>query len=113
MTADSTVTQTVTNAGLIQLGNFTTLTTQNYAGLGGTLGLNTYLGSDGSPSDRLVISGGSATGNTIVHVTNAGGPGAETTGNGIQVVSAINGATTLAGRLRASRRRTARRRIRL
>ena len=58
MTADSTVTQTVTNAGLIQFGDFMTLTTQNYAGLGGTLGLNTYLGSDGSPSDRLVISGG-------------------------------------------------------
>ena len=96
MTADSTVTQTVTNAGLIQFGDFMTLTTQNYAGLGGTLGLNTYLGSDGSPSDRLVISGGSATGNTIVRVTNAGGPGAETTGDGIQVVSAINGAMTSA-----------------
>ena len=96
MTADSTVTQTVTNAGLIQFGDFMTLTTQNYAGLGGTLGLNTYLGPDGSPSDRLVISGGSATGNTIVRVTNAGGPGAETTGDGIQVVSAINGAMTSA-----------------
>ena len=96
MTADSTVTQTVTNAGLIQFGDFMTLTTQNYAGLGGTLGLNTYLGSDGSPSDRLVISAGSATGNTIVRVTNAGGPGAETTGDGIQVVSAINGAMTSA-----------------
>ena len=32
-----------------------------------------------------------------MHVTNVGGPGAETTGNGIQVVSAINGATTAPG----------------
>jgi type V secretory pathway adhesin AidA len=99
MPANSTVTQAVKNAGLIQLGNratFTTLTTQNYLGLGGTLGLNTYLGPDGSPSDRLVISGGSATGNTIVHVTNAGGPGEQTTGDGIQVVSAIGAATTSA-----------------
>ena len=34
---------------------------------------------------------------TTVHVTNVGGPGAETTGNGIQVVNAINGATTAPG----------------
>ena len=38
-----------------------------------------------------------ATGNTSVHVTNVGGPGAETTGNGILVVNAINGATTAPG----------------
>ena len=75
----------------------------NYAGAGGTMAINTVLGGDGSPSDRLVISGGTATGNTIVHVTNVGGAGAETTGNGIQVVSAVSGATTLAGRVRPSR----------
>ena len=54
--------------------------------------VNTVLAGNGSPSDRLVISGGAATGNTSVHVTNVGGPGAETLGNGIQVVNAINGA---------------------
>ena len=69
----------------------------NYTGAGGTMAINTVLGGDGSPSDRLVISGGTATGNTIVHVTNVGGVGAETTGNGIQVVSAISGATTAPG----------------
>ena len=69
--------------------------------------INTFLGGDGSPSDRLVISGGAATGDTSVHVTNVGGPGALTTGNGILVVDAINGATTapgvfaLAGEVRA------------
>ena len=64
-----------------------------------TMAINTFLGGDGSPSDRLVINGGAraATGDTPVHVTNVGGPGAETTGNGIQVVNAINGATTAPG----------------
>ena len=69
----------------------------SYFGTGGTMAINTFLGGDGSPSDRLVINGDpAATGNTSVHVTNVGGPGAETT-NGIQVVSAINGATTAPG----------------
>jgi outer membrane autotransporter protein len=68
-----------------------------YIGANGTMAINTFLGGDGSPSDRLVINGDpAATGNTSVHVTNIGGPGAETT-NGIQVVSAINGATTAPG----------------
>src|SRR5262250_1072508 len=61
---------------------------------GGTLGLNTFLGDDNSPSDRLVINGGSATGPSLLRITNAGGPGAETTGNGILVVQAINGGMT-------------------
>ena len=60
------------------------------------MAINTVLGGDDSPSDRLVISGGTASGNTIVHVTNVGGVGAETT-NGIPVVEAVNGATTSPG----------------
>ena len=59
--------------------------------------LNTFLGADGSPSDRLVINGGSATGNSFLRITNAGGPGAETVANGIPVVQAINGGTTAPG----------------
>lgn len=107
VTASSTVTQQVANAGLIQftppggdptiLGSYKTLTTQTYLGAGGTLGLNTFLGSDGSPSDRLVINGGLATGNSFLRVTNTTGPGALTTGNGILVVDAINGGTTVPG----------------
>ena len=89
------------NAGLVNMGTSTApgtvLTTTSYTGAGGTMAINTVLGGDGSPSDRLVISGGTASGSTIVHVTNVGGGGAETTGNGIQVVSAINGATTAPG----------------
>ena len=69
----------------------------NYVGAGGTMAINTFLGRDGSPSDILVINSGEATGNTSVHVTNVGGPGALTTANGIEVVSAVSGATTAPG----------------
>ena len=90
----------VTNGGLVNMGTGTApgtvLTTTGYTGTGGTMAINTLLGGDGSPSDKLVIDGGAGTGATTMHVTNAGGTGAETTGNGILVVEAINGATTSA-----------------
>ena len=69
-----------------------------YAGNGGVLRLGTALAGSGSLSDRLVLdgAGASATGNTTVQVTNLGGLGALTTGNGINLISALNGATTTA-----------------
>jgi outer membrane autotransporter protein len=103
------VTGPVTNSGVIAPGSATPgfsgspmgafTINGNYTGVGGTMAINTVLGGDGSPSDRLVISGAgtTATGTTTVHVTNVGGVGAETTGNGIQVVSAVGGATTAPG----------------
>jgi outer membrane autotransporter protein len=104
MTGNSNVSNLTNDASLIQFSpptgdpamqaSFRTLTTLNYQGTGGTLGLNTFLGTDGSPSDRLVINGGTANGNSFLRITNATGPGALTTGNGIQVVSAVNGGTT-------------------
>jgi len=107
VTGSSTVSQTTTNAGLIQfilpigdptqLSSYKTLTTGAYVGSGGTLGLNTFLGSDGSPSDRLVINAGTATGNSLLRVTNTTGAGALTTGNGILLVDTINGGTTVPG----------------
>jgi outer membrane autotransporter protein len=91
----------VINAGLVNMGMGTApgtiLTTTSYAGVGGTIAMNTFLGGDGSPSDRLVVNGGAGTGATTMHVTNVLGPGAETTGNGILVVESINGATTSPG----------------
>ncbi|HEY1778914.1 MAG TPA: autotransporter outer membrane beta-barrel domain-containing protein [Roseiarcus sp.] len=89
------------NRGAVQLGSGASIgnvlqVNGNYVGASGALAVNTFLGNDSSPSDRLVISGGAATGETFVHVTNIGGPGAQTT-NGIQVVSAITGATTTPG----------------
>ena len=107
MTGNSNVTSLANDASTInftpptgdptQLASYKTLTTMNYIGTGGTLGLNTFLNSDNSPSDRLVINGGTATGNSFLLFTNTGGPGAQTTANGILVVGAINGATTAAG----------------
>ncbi len=89
------------NAGLVNMGAGaapgTVLTTTSYAGTGGTIAINTFLEGDGSPSDRLIINGGAGTGATTMHVTNILGPGAETTGNGILVVEAINGAATSPG----------------
>ncbi|TCR70584.1 autotransporter outer membrane beta-barrel domain-containing protein [Bosea sp. BK604] len=92
-----TIAGTLINAGLAQVagsGIGNTLTVSNYVGQNGTVALNTFLGSDGSPSDRLVINGGTASGGSLLAINNVGGPGAATTGNGILVVDAINGATT-------------------
>ena len=100
------VTGDVTNSGILAPGSASQLSGSpmgaftingNYTGAGGTMAINTVLGGSGSTSDLLVISGGAATGNTIVHVTNVGGVGGLTPGNGIQVVEAVNGATTSPG----------------
>ncbi|WP_420995270.1 autotransporter outer membrane beta-barrel domain-containing protein [Cupriavidus sp. 30B13] len=99
VTGNSTVSQQVSNAGTVAFtapagGAFKTLTTQNYAGNGGVLAVNTVLGADGSPSDKLVINGGTASGTSGIRVANAGGAGALTTSNGILVVDVANGGTT-------------------
>ena len=91
----------ITNAGLVNMGTGTApgtvLTTTSYTGTGGTIAINTFLGRDGSPSDNLLINGGTASGNSLLRGTNAGGPGAETVANGILLVEATNGATTAPG----------------
>ena len=95
-----TIDGTLVNNALAQVGGNgigNTLTVNSYIGNQGTLALNTYLGADNSPSDLLVVDGGSATGSSTLQVTNVGGGGALTTGNGILVIDAINGATTSAG----------------
>ncbi|MEO5758811.1 MAG: autotransporter outer membrane beta-barrel domain-containing protein [Mesorhizobium sp.] len=90
----------VVNAGRIDLTNGSTGATDrltisgNYTGLGGLLLIQTELGADGSASDRLVLSGGTASGSTGIAVINLGGAGAETITDGIMVVQAINGATS-------------------
>lgn len=90
------------NAGTVNLlssqAGSTLTVTGAYVGQGGVLKLGTVLGGSNSVSDRLVLSGpgASASGNTTLRITNLGGLGALTTGNGIEVVSARNGATTTA-----------------
>ena len=72
-------------------GGFKTLTVNNYTGSGGFVTMNAVLGGNGSPTDRIVINGGKATGSTLLTIRNIGGAGAQTTGNGLQLVSTING----------------------
>ena len=75
-------------------GSYKTMTTGSYVGNGGTIALNTYLGTDTSPTDQLLVSGGSASGTTALKITNTTGSGAQTTSDGIPVVVAANGAST-------------------
>lgn len=70
------------------------LTVTNLVGQQGTITLNTVVGDDSSASDRIIIDGGSATGTTNLIIRNVGGTGGGTSGNGIEVVQAINGGTT-------------------
>lgn len=73
-----------------------TLTTTALVGQGGTMNMNIRLDTPDFPTDRLVIDGGQATGKTWLNFTNIGGAGLglATTGNGINVVEAMNNATT-------------------
>ncbi len=96
-TGNFTIAGTLTNAGLAQVGGAgvgNRLIVSNYFGQGGTVALNTHLGSDGSPSDLLVINGGTASGASLLSINNVGGPGGATAADGILVIEAINGATT-------------------
>lgn len=92
----------VNNAGLIDLtSSGTSVTDQltiagNYTGDGARLNLQSVLAGDNAPSDRLIVSTGTISGTTSINVTNAGGMGALTTQNGIQVVEANQGAVSSA-----------------
>ncbi|MGM4886631.1 autotransporter family protein [Tardiphaga sp. 604_B6_N1_1] len=88
------------NAGILAPGNsIGTLTVAgNYTGNGGTLQIESVLGGDASPTDRLVVTGNTA-GSTNVRVINLGGGGAQTV-EGIKIVDvggASNGAFSLLG----------------
>ncbi|MEJ8810189.1 autotransporter outer membrane beta-barrel domain-containing protein [Variovorax ureilyticus] len=90
------------NAGTVSLLSAvpgSTLTVNGaYVGQNGVLSLGTVLGGSNSLSDRLVLNGpaASASGTTTIRISNLGGLGAQTNGNGIEVVSAQDGATTTA-----------------
>ncbi|MGJ7554813.1 autotransporter outer membrane beta-barrel domain-containing protein [Variovorax sp. RB3P1] len=102
LAGNSQTVASVTNSGVVSLVGSapgTTLTVNGpWVGNGGTLRLGTVLGNSSSVTDRLVLSGGTAiaSGTTNVQIVNLGGLGALTAGNGIEVISAINGATTTA-----------------
>ncbi|MGY2040809.1 autotransporter family protein [Pseudomonas pergaminensis] len=94
---------TVNNSGTIDMTTGSSSTSDtltirgNYTGNGGRLALQSVLGGDGSPSDKLVIDQGTFGGTTAISVTNLAGAGAATLQDGIQVVQALNGASGSAG----------------
>lgn len=85
---------TFNNAGIIDLTRNNsrtddTLTVQgNYVGNNGRLLLQSVVGADDSPSDKLVVNNGSLSGATVISVSNLGGVGGLTQANGIQLVQA-------------------------
>jgi outer membrane autotransporter protein len=91
----------LSNAGTVSFGSApgTTLTIAgNYVGNGGGVTMNTRLGGDDSPSDRLVVNGNTS-GNSTLRITNVGGGGAQTS-EGIKIVDvagASNGTFALQG----------------
>ncbi|MBX8496649.1 autotransporter outer membrane beta-barrel domain-containing protein [Pseudomonas cichorii] len=91
---------TLNNAGTLDMSNGSSSATDtltvngNYVGSNGQLLLQSVLGDDSSPSDKLVVSRGSISGTTRIAVNNLGGTGALTLQNGIEVVEAANGATS-------------------
>lgn len=94
---------TLNNAGVIDLTNGGASTRDtftvngNYIGANGRLLVQSALGADGAPSDRLVIAQGAGSGTTSIGVTNVGGKGGSTVNDGILVVQATGGGTTSAG----------------
>ena len=93
---------TLNNAGIIDMTTGSNTATDSltvhgsYVGNGGQLWLQTVLADDTAASDKLVVSQGTISGNTLMTVTNLNGPGAATLSNGIEVVQAQNGATSSA-----------------
>ncbi len=104
VTVDNAGTIDLTNGGFTATNKLTIL--GNYVGEDGLLKLNTVLGPGTPASDHLVIDGsnggGAATGHTRILV-NPIGISAATTGDGIKLVDAVNGATIAPGAFILSR----------
>ncbi|MCD2164116.1 autotransporter outer membrane beta-barrel domain-containing protein [Comamonas koreensis] len=87
--------KTLANAGTVTMlsgGTTSVLTVAgNYSGNGGSIALNTILGDSSSATEKLVVNGATS-GNTILNISNLGGTGAPTTGEGILVVQ-VDGAS--------------------
>ncbi|RQQ30867.1 autotransporter family protein [Burkholderia stagnalis] len=99
VTADSTVGSVVLNDSTIAFSEPGASTPRvlavigDYAARNGRLLIHTTLRDDASPTDKLVIDGGHASGNTGIVVKRTSGDGAQTT-VGIPVVETRNGGTT-------------------
>ncbi|WP_252053472.1 autotransporter-associated beta strand repeat-containing protein [Acinetobacter silvestris] len=86
------------NSGVVNLSGSTPGTilkiTGAYVGNTGQLGLSTVFGNDQSATDQLLLSGVNAiaSGHSTLNITNVGGLGAQTIGNGIEVIKTEGGA---------------------
>ncbi|WP_367345977.1 autotransporter outer membrane beta-barrel domain-containing protein [Stenotrophomonas bentonitica] len=104
MTGSSNVTSLVNDPSRIEFSpplgdpllaaSYKTLTVSTYAG-DGTLAMNTWLGADDAPSDRLVVLNGTSDGPGSIEISNTVGLGDLTVANGITVVQAINSTTAV------------------
>ena len=110
LSGTGTITGSLTNAGILAPGLGTSVGALtiigNYTGNGGVLATNIW-GPQASPqADQLIISGNGsvASGTTQILATDRGGLGAATTGDGIMIVNAQNGAVTQAGAFTLSQR---------
>ena len=93
MTGSSTVSTLAVTSSVVVFappgsgGGFKTLTLGNYVGSGANITMNTALGS--GLGDQIVISGGKATGQTLLTLNNTGGSGAS-----VSLIVTTNGGTT-------------------
>ena len=98
----------VRNAGLIDLTpgapQHQLTINGSYEGSGGTLGLGTQLGTSDSPTDRLIVNGGTISGTSLLAITNQGGAGGDTRDDGILLVQATGGSTSTADAFRLHER---------
>jgi len=87
--------KSLSNAGAVDMtaggANAVLTITGNYDSTGGSIALNTILGDSSSATEKLVVNGATS-GNTILNISNLGGTGAPTTGEGILVVQ-VDGAS--------------------
>jgi len=96
-------TVTLNNAGLIDLtrsgadASDRLTVIGNYVGNDARLRLQSVLGGDDAPADRLIVARGTISGSTAITVDNLDGQGALTLANGIAVVEATQGATSTDG----------------
>lgn len=103
-TQGDAVVASLNNAGTVNLVTGTapghTLTvTRDYVGNGGTVRLATQMGGDASATDKLVLDGARASGDTSLLIHHAGGEGAQTV-QGIRLVETRNGGATDASAFR-------------
>jgi outer membrane autotransporter protein len=97
-TQGDAVVASLANSGMVNLVTGTapghTLTvTRDYTGNGGTVRLATQMGGDASATDKIVLDGARASGDTSLLIRHAGGEGAQTV-QGIRLVETRNGGAT-------------------